>query len=417
MRIVIACVGSRGDVQPYVALAAGLRKAGHEVCIATHMNFENLVRSQNLPFTLIRGNVHEILHSEAGHDWLGSGKSPIKFFTGIIRLTSNFFELIAKDVQEACRNAELIIYSPLALCADSIAEKMNVPSCIAALQPVSPTRSFASPMFPQVKLGGIYNLLTHYASRQFIWQPFRTEFNRWRKEDLHLPPYGFWGPLVKMQKKNALALCGFSSHVVPKPKDWRTGCHITGYWFLDQPNYAPPAELLDFLRSGTPPVYIGFGSMSEKDPQGTLEIFVKALQLSKQRGILLTGWANLPRKNLPDEVFVVDSVPHDWLFPKMRAVIHHAGAGTTAAVLRAGVPNIAIPFFGDQNFWTSRVVSLNVGPQPIPRKSLTAENLADAIQKAIQDQQIRKTAEQIGQKIRAENGVSKAIEVLESNVL
>jgi UDP:flavonoid glycosyltransferase YjiC (YdhE family) len=234
---------------------------------------------------------------------------------------------------------------------------------------------------------------------------------------LQLAPYGFWGPLVEFQKKNAPALYGFSSHIVPKPPDWRSGCHVTGYWFLDQPNYVPPPQLLDFIQSGTPPVYIGFGSMSERDPHATLQIFLKALQLSRQRGILLSGWADLPRKNLADDVYLMDSVPHDWLFPKMRAVIHHAGAGTTGAALRAGIPNIAIPFFGDQNFWAARVFALGVGPKPVLRKNLTAENLADAIQKAITDAQIQKNADQLGQKIQAEKGVANAIEILETKVL
>ena len=417
MKIVLACVGSRGDVQPYVALGTGLRNAGHQVTIATHMNFESLVASQSLGFELIRGNIHEMLHSEAGHQWLAAGSSPIKFFTGIVRLTSDFFAQITTDLLHACRNAEAIIYSPLALCVDSIAEKMSVPSCMATLQPVSPTRAFASPMFPQKRLGGMYNLFTHFASRQFVWQPFRSQFNQWRREALQLSPYGFWGPLVRMQKENAPALCGFSSHVVPRPGDWRSACHITGYWFLDQPDYTPAPQLLDFIRSGKPPVYIGFGSMSERDPENTFNLLVKALRLSKQRGILLSGWADLPQNHLHDDIFVIDSVPHDWLFPKMRGVVHHAGAGTTAAVFRAGVPNIAIPFFGDQNFWAERVLSLRTGPKPIPRKRLTAENLAAAIQQAIDDPQIKKNAAELGDKIRAENGVATAIELLQSKLL
>jgi sterol 3beta-glucosyltransferase len=417
MRITILCVGSRGDVQPFIALGAGLKKSGHDITIATHENFQNLLIGTGLKFSQVEGDIQEILQSEQGQQWLESNKNPIKFFTGIVRLCEGFFEKLLRDSARACEGAEAIIFSPLALCAYSIAEQKKISACMAALQPVSPTGEFASPMFPQYRLGKIYNLLTHYAARQFVWQPFRKQFNRWRREDLKLPPYGFWGPLVKMQRENFPLLYAFSPAVINRPASWRSACHMTGYWFLDHPDWNPPEDLLKFLNAGPPPVYIGFGSMSERDPHGLSQNLIRALQMAGQRGLILSGWADLPDENLPDNIFVIDSIPHDWLFPKMAAVVHHGGAGTTAAALRAGIPNIVIPFFADQHFWGAHVSRLGTGPNPIPRKNLTAENLAETIKEAVSNAQIRKRAESFGERIRKEDGVARAVEILETQIL
>jgi sterol 3beta-glucosyltransferase len=219
-----------------------------------------------------------------------------------------------------------------------------------------------------------------------------------------------------MNKEDSPVLYAFSPAVVPRPSDWRKGCSITGYWFLDKPDWIPPQTLLDFIQAASPPVYIGFGSMSERDPQALSELLIRALRLAGQRGVLLSGWADLPKENMPDDMYVIESVPHDWLFPRMAAVVHHGGAGTTAAVFRAGVPNIAVPFFGDQNFWAGQVWRLGTGPRPIPRKRLTAENLAQAIKQAVSSAPIQQRAEALGEEIRREDGVARAIEILERNL-
>ena len=418
MRITIFCVGSRGDVQPYVALGSGLQRAGHQVTIGTHPTFQEMVETAGVHFSSVEGNPREILQTEEGRKWIEADSNPFNFFAGLIRLSLSLFNVLARDAWEACKDAEAIIYSPLGLCCHSIAEKLKVPSCMAPLQPLSQTTLFASPMFPSVPLGKLYNVSTHKVAGQLIWQPFRKAFNRWRRETLDLPPYPFWGPLTEMRKRNEPLLNGFSPSVLPHPADWRSESYITGYWFLDRENgWEPPQDLLQFLSAGEPPVYIGFGSMSERDPKGLSQLLLRALQLAKQRGILLSGWAELPKEDLPENVFVIDSLPHDWLFPRTAAVVHHGGAGTTAAVFRAGVPNIVIPFFGDQHFWGARVFKLGAGPKPISRKKLTAEALALAITRAVSDMNGPRQAQTLGEKIRSENGVLRAIEVLETKIL
>lgn len=417
MRVTIVCVGSRGDVQPYVALGAGLRERGYHVTIATHSEFLPLVHAEGLELSSVEGNPREILNSEEGRKWIESDRNSFAFFAGIISVMRSMFERLTDDVWNGCANADAILYSPLAICAHSVAEKLKVPSCLAVLQPVTQSAAYASPVFPPVHLGKAYNLMTHKAARQFIWQPFRKLFNQWRRNVLNLSPYPFWGPFVQLHDENATVLHAFSRHILPRPQDWRTRSYLTGYWFLNhQRTWQPPPELLRFLEDGGPAVYVGFGSMSERDPAALTDVLVRALRLSKRRAILLSGWAGLPKENLPDNILVVDSVPHDWLFPRLAAVVHHGGAGTTGAAFRAGVPQVVIPFFGDQHFWASRAYHLGVGARPIPRRKLTADQLADAIRYAATDETLRVRAQAMGASVSREDGVRRAIEILESEV-
>lgn len=224
----------------------------------------------------------------------------------------------------------------------------------------------------------------------------------------------FWGPYQSNRTLGLPVLYGFSPSVVPKPSDWDADVHVTGYWFLDSSEgWSPPDELEGFLMSGPPPVYIGFGSMGNRKPQETADLVVRALERCNQRAVLLSGWGGMQSEDLPDSMFMIDSIPHTWLFPRMAAIVHHGGAGTTAAGLRAGVPSIVVPFFGDQPFWGQRVMELGVGPAPVPRKSLTVERLASAIEKAVSDQEMHLRAAQLGEKIRAEDGVARAVEIIQ----
>jgi UDP:flavonoid glycosyltransferase YjiC (YdhE family) len=209
-------------------------------------------------------------------------------------------------------------------------------------------------------------------------------------------------------------LYGFSPSVVPRPADWPAWHHISGYWFLDRdPNWKPPADLIRFLENGQKPISIGFGSMTGSDAENLLKLAIEAIERTKQRAVLLGGWANLAALQLPETIFQIDAVPHDWLFPKVAAVVHHGGSGTTAAGLRAGVPTIVVPFFGDQPYWGRRVHALGVGPQSIQRKSLTVSNLSEAISQAIQDRDMQQKAAALGERIRAEDGVGSAVAFLQ----
>jgi UDP:flavonoid glycosyltransferase YjiC (YdhE family) len=243
---------------------------------------------------------------------------------------------------------------------------------------------------------------------------FRQPLNEFRRSQLHLPPIP-WGTIYRrLDHLPTPALYGYSPSVVPKPANWSDRIQITGYWFLDQASdWQPSPVLLDFLAAGLPPVYVGFGSMSGEDAAQLTQIILGALKHTGQRGVLLTGWGGIAQTELPDDVFLLSSVPHDWLFPQMAAVVHHGGAGTTAAALRAGVPSVVVPFFGDQPFWGDRVMKLGTSPSPIPKAELTVDRLAAAITTAVTNSAMQQQAKAIGVAIRAENGVQEAIEAIE----
>ena len=209
-------------------------------------------------------------------------------------------------------------------------------------------------------------------------------------------------------------LYGWSPSVLPQPPDWGRWLHVTGYWFLERlGEWKPPRELADFLDSGPPPVYVGFGSMNKTDPEQLTDIVLRALERTDRRGVLVTGWGGISNSASPDTVFAVEEVPHDWLFERVEAAVHHGGAGTTAASLRAGIPTIVVPFFADQPFWGRRVAELGVGPEPIPRRSLTVERLTSAIRQATSDRDMKSRAAALGQRIRAETGIERAVEAFD----
>lgn len=205
-----------------------------------------------------------------------------------------------------------------------------------------------------------------------------------------------------------------SPHVLPRPADWPPHLRLVGYWFLGPPpGWSPPESLVRFLEAGEPPVHVGFGSMPNQDPHATFDLIVRALEVSGQRGVIYGGWGGLAGETAGDRALVIEGVPHEWLFPRMKAVVHHGGAGTTAVGLRAGVPNVVVPFFSDQPFWGWRVAALGAGPAPIPLGSLTAERLAAAIERAMTDPAMRGRASEIGARLRAENGVANTVELIQ----
>ncbi|BDA66054.1 glycosyl transferase family 28 [Rivularia sp. IAM M-261] len=419
MRIAIIALGSRGDVQPYVALGKGLKQAGHLVRLVTQENFGDLVCSNGLEFWAVSGNVQEIVETKEMRELLEKGN-----FLAIQSRTAKLVQSVAIDWANqgkvACQGMDLLIVGVGGLnIAVALAQKLGIPLLQAYVFPFTPTKEFPGVLFPDFvdKTGGFFNRLSHQLVRQALWQGFRNADKLVRQKVLGLPAASFWGPYNTDCLKKYPTLYGFSPSVISKPSDWNNTC-ITGYWFLDVnvqevPDWSPPSALMEFLQSGSPPIYIGFGSMGNRNPEATVNLVLEALAKTQQRAILLSGWSGLKSDNLPNTVYLIDSVPHSWLFPRVAAVVHHGGAGTTAAGMRAGVPSIIIPFFGDQFFWGQRVAKLGVGTEPIPRKQLTAERLAQAIQETLADSTMRKRAANLGAKIQAENGIAGAVAVVE----
>lgn len=413
MRITVLAIGTRGDVQPYLALGVGLQAAGHRVQFAAFNDFERMVRSRGLDFIPVRVNLRTIFENDNSRAFLTTDHKVGRFTLNLKRIVEPIVEQLLVDFCLACQDAQAIIYSVLAFPAYFIARDLGIPSYAGCLQPLYRTRVFPSVMVPSwLGVCGQVNWLTHIMVEQVFWQFLRPFVKRWRKRS-GLSPAPFWGHFRCLYRQHSPILCGYSPVVLPKPYDWGEEVHVTGYWFLDRPaDWRPSAELVDFLNSGPPPVCIGFGSMDDGRMAILTELVLSALRRTGQRGILLTGWSGVTSTGLPSspEVFATEEVPHDWLFPQVSAVIHHGGAGTTAAALRAGVPSIVIPFFFDQSFWGQRVVTLGVGPRPLSRNVLSAESLACAIQVAI-GQEMHRRAVVLSQRIQSEDGVGRAVHV------
>lgn len=415
MRIAIVALGSQGDVQPYIALGKELRAAGYQVRLLTHENFEGLVTAHGLDFCPMQGNVQELIETPEMRELTEKGN-----FIALTLKTAKETERVAiqwaQSGLEACRGTDLLIAGVGGLyLALSFAEKLNIPLLQAFVFPFTPTKTFPGILFPQSlnRWGGTVNWLSHQVLKQIIWQGSRSGDTAARQQVLDLPPSPFFGPHQSPHLHRYPTLYGFSPCVVAPPSDWHNA-HVTGYWFLDAASdWTPPPDLVDFLESGSPPIYIGFGSMGNRNPEETAELVLQALEKTGQRAILLAGWSGMQREKMPENAFLIQSVPHTWLFPRVAAVVHHGGAGTTAAGLRAGVPTVIVPFFGDQGFWGQRVADLGVGTAPIPRKQLTAERLAAAIQTAVGDRTMRQRAADLGEKIRAEDGVANAVAIIQ----
>ena len=419
MKITIIAIGSRGDVQPLLALGLGLKSKGHDVAIATHALFEDVVHSNGLGFFLIKADPKKTLESRDGQEALKNGSNPIRSWIDFSRMVRPSFIQTGLDCLNACEGSDLIVYSPFStFFALHVAEKLNIPGVAAYLAPAHPTTQIPSFLSPtQVNLGRTLNLLSWKIHELMIWFPYRAMINELRMKHLGLPPLGMT-TFQSRRREESLVLYGISPSVFPKPPDWAEKIKVTGYWFLEkEAGWDPPAELLEFLSWGKPPVYVGFGSMTLHDPQSVTAMVLKALKHSNQRGVLLNGWGRLGGTDLPDSVIKIDSAPHGWLFPRMAAVVHHGGAGTTASVLRAGKPSVIVPFFVDQPFWGRRVFELGAGTKPIPFKKLTVEGLASSINIAVNSADIQSRVTELSEKIQDENGVAYAVEQVENLLL
>jgi sterol 3beta-glucosyltransferase len=345
------------------------------------------------------------------------GANQIKFVRALGAWFNEFGEDALGNIRDACWNADVVITNFLGVAGLSVAEKRDIPAFLASMFPVlAPTRAYPSLTTPFMhSLGGILNALTHRFEQLSMTIPFNRIFNKFRLDYLELPsvsPLKF--PYDSINGKQLQVLLAYSPHLIPRPPDYPPHVHVTGYWFLDEAvEWTPPPGLEAFLNADEPPVYIGFGSMIDNNADAMSRIVIRALHLSRQRGLLLGGWGHMGLVTQNEEIFVVSSAPHDWLFQKLAAVVHHGGAGTTAAGLRAGKPSILIPFMGDQPWWGARIYEHGIGPPPIPANKINPENLAEAIQTAIHDLPMRSRAAQIGEKIRQEKGLENTVDIIE----
>jgi len=404
-RIVIFAAGSRGDIQPCVALGRALRARGDEVRLVASARYAPMAVAAGLELAPLTADPTEILESDAGQELLAGGRNPVKFLGGFRRILGPMAERLLAECLDACKGADLILGPTLGFLPCHIGEHLGVPWALIHFQPSEPTSAFPHPFVPQARVFGPWARRASFrAVDQIAWQLSRPFLNPWRDETLGLPRLPLRG-----RRPDGEVLACFSPVVVARPDDWGPNVHLTGYWFLDEPEWEPSEDLAEFLAAGPAPVYVGFGSMVPKDREMTDLAVRAALKLAGVRGIVQGDPAGSD-----ENVLAVRDVPHSWLFPRMAAVVHHGGAGTTAAGLRAGVPTVVCPFFGDQPYWGERVAALGAGPEPLPFRAMTVPRLASKIRQAVQDQETADRAADLGRRIRAEDGVGRAQEIIDS---
>jgi sterol 3beta-glucosyltransferase len=409
-KVLITTFGTRGDIQPFIALGKGLRAAGYDAAICTSEGFQSLVEEHGLRYLFMDNELLRLSQAVLGETG-GMGDN-----MRIVRAMRPAMRRSMDDEWQAAVTFEpdLIIYHPKCLGSYHVAEKLATPAMMAIPLPFyTPTRAFPTPFFANVQLGDWFNQFSHRLMGLTMGM-HRGTINDFRMKTVQLPPIGrFPDLLVRSDGRPVPVLYPYSRHVLPVPPDFPPHVHVTGYWFLDRAaDWRPEPDLVRFLEVGSRPVYVGFGSVGGRKGTKRTGSVLDALERAGQRAVLASGWGGLTRSELPENVFMVDSVPHDWLFPQVAAVVHHGGAGTTGAGLRAGKPTLICPFMADQPFWGRLVQQLGVGPKPIPQWQLTAEGLADALKTAVQDETMQQRAAELGEKIRAEDGVARAVEIV-----
>jgi sterol 3beta-glucosyltransferase len=414
MRLVLLATGSHGDIRPLAALGMGLRRAGHTVVLATTIDHGPFVRSCGLSWGRIELDYRATLQQGLGAAIAGAGANLPGALWRIDRLIRPLVAEVQRGLWAAAQGADAII-SGLPIMGQDIAEALGVPFIAARLNP-SRCGDLPSAFWPWGALPGRWaNRRSYDLVDQIAWQPLRPSVNRWRRASLGLPPAPFWGPFQQVRQRRDLVLHAYSPATLARPPEWGAHELVTGFWPLLSPGWQPPPQLSTFLASGPPPVYVGFGSLvsdaAAAEQLGRLVLAV--LRHSGQRGLLATGWGGLGMAAPGPDMLVIDAAPHDWLFPRMAAVVHHGGAGTVAAAMRAGVPQISVPAWGDQIFWARRAAALGVSPAPLPLTRLRPAPLAAALGQAAADPQLRRRAAALGTLIAGEDGVGQAVAAIE----
>ncbi|KAJ3192425.1 Sterol 3-beta-glucosyltransferase [Irineochytrium annulatum] len=380
MHITCLTIGTRGDVQPYIALCKRLQADGHICRIATHLEYQSWIESHGIEFREVKGDPAELMQC-----CVENGMFTVNFIVDAIEAeTSNvgkfrgWIDELITSAWEACQGSDLLIESPSAMAGIHIAEALAFPHPFAVTER---------------HLGGSYNYMSYVLFEQILWKGTSTQINRWRKRYLNRPPTA----LGNIGEHRIPYLYFFSPSLVPPPSDWHDWIHMTGYWFLDaaEVGWEPPERLARFLRESEPNsvVYIGFGSVIVPDPDAMTRTVVEAVRRAGVRAIVAKGWSARGKEkenaggersgadplmiDSPDFIYFAEgAIPHDWLFPQLAGVVHHGGCGTTGAGLRAGMPTAIRPYFGDQFFWAERVEAMGVG---CAVRKLTAEKLSAAL--------------------------------------
>ncbi|KAJ6035833.1 CAZyme family GT1 [Penicillium herquei] len=433
LNLVIQVIGSRGDIQPFVALGRELKAQGHRVRLATHLAFRQFVLESGLEFFNIGGDPEQLMAFMVKNPGLLPGFKAIRsgdiqkrrremkeIFNGCWRSCfekgdGTHLHQIKEDLWSEALDyrqrpfvADVIIANPPSLAHIHCAQRLGIPLHIIFTMPWSPTQSFPHPLanlHSQNCKPTIANFMSYSIMDMMVWEGLGDILNTLRKNTLALQPLDTVTARGILQRLHVPHTYLWSPSLLPKPPDWPDNIDVCGFSFLpSETNYVPSNEITEFLKAGPKPIYIGFGSIVVDNPLKLTKIIFNAVGKTKQRALISKGWGNLGANEVPDNILMIGNCPHDWLFRQVSCVIHHGGAGTTAAGLALGVPTIIVPFFGDQQFWGDIVARAGAGPTPIPYKRLNQQNLSAAIQKALEASTLEK-AQLIAMRMQEESGV------------
>ena len=417
LSIVVMVVGSRGDVQPFIPIGRRLAER-HRVRIATHREFRPMVEQAGLEFYPLAGDPHELMEYMAK---TGGRIIPTRLdqIVGDVPKKRAMIAEILASTWRACTEADpdrpnaptfradAIVANPPSYGHIHCAEALHVPLHMIFTMPWSPTCAYPHP-FAGIDPGEhhpVQNFLSYSLVDLLIWSGIGDLVNAFRQDVLKLSPLALVDGAALLEDNEVPFTYLWPPALVPKPGDWGPHIDLANFTFHEEAHtYEPPRALLDFLAAGEAPIYVGFGSVGVEDSPAITRTIFAALEKAGARGIVSEGWAHLGSETLPPNVFLIGDCPHDWLFPRCRAVCHHGGAGTTAAGLRAGLPTVVVPFFGDQFFWGQTVAAAGAGPEPIPIARLDDSTLTAAFD-ACRRPQMRERAQALGARLRETDGV------------
>ncbi|XP_014560771.1 glycosyltransferase family 1 protein [Bipolaris victoriae FI3] len=426
LNIVIQIVGSRGDIQPFIALGTELKRYGHRIRIATHDVFKHFVHESDLEFFPIGADPSELMAYMVKNPGIIPKFSTIK--AGDIGKKRAMIADILEGCWRSCLEpdldtgvpfiAEAIIANPPSFAHVHCAEALGIPLHMMFTMPWSPTKAFPHPL-ANIKRSNLdpstANYLTYGMIEMMTWQGLGDIINDWRENTLSLEPIGAIDAAGVMESLQVPYTYCWSPSLVPKPNDWPSHIDVCGFFFREEPQYSPPKHIDEFLRAGPPPLYIGFGSIVMEDPASVTEIILSTLRKCGVRAIISRGWSNLGEGREDENALFIGDCPHEWLFKRVSGVVHHGGAGTTACGLLNARPTSIIPFFGDQPFWGEMVAAAGAGPRPVHHTSLTEENFTVII-KTLLDPNTKRSAKAIAAKMQCEQGVRRAVESFHSNL-
>ncbi|HEV7736474.1 MAG TPA: glycosyltransferase [Chlamydiales bacterium] len=408
MKVAILTLGSQGDIRPFVALSLALQAEKHYVIIATNPENEKYCQQHGIPFCALEGDLAACIKKNRDEQ---PNLGKIKVVRTLIRSSFEALREQFKSLNRLLHNMDAVFYHPGVFTARHVIEARKIPSIGIYFQPEIPSKYYSCCLLPpNLPLKKWSNLAGHYVIAQLFWTPFRKIINEWRANN-GLTKLGVLAPLSYPPFKAVPIVIAASSELIPPAPDWPSNAHVAGFLQLSQSDWVPSPSLLKYLRSGPPPMYVGFGSLTENCDEKMSDVLIKTLEKLPERVLLCGPFKHINKNSLPPNIEFIESAPHAWLFPQMKAIVHHGGAGTTHAALMAGKPTLAIPFIVDQFHWGEKIHEMNVGPKPLPASQFTEEGFSRSLDELLNILSYALFAKALSEKMQQENSAKKIIQI------